>query len=173
MSLLRVVKVTNGDRLVNYAFYKCDKCSCELPEQYPRYDIGNVDYCFECSFKQGLIDEKLFLDSGTGYNSFMFRAGVNPESGEINVWFTNEVTPWLRKPKQDRHSKQYTDWRTKVFERDNYTCQECNQRGGTLNAHHVKPFAKFKKHRFVLENGITLCEVCHRKRHGSKIGVKL
>lgn len=170
MSLLRITKIPNGDIQVNYAIYKCDKCDCELPEQYPRYDIGKLDYCFECSFKQGLISESLFLDSGTGFNSFMFHAGVNPESGEINVWLTYEVAPWERKSPQERSSKQYTEWRTKVFERDDYICQDCEKRGGTLNAHHLKLFSKFKSLRFKLNNGITLCEPCHRLRHRSKMG---
>jgi 5-methylcytosine-specific restriction endonuclease McrA len=32
-------------------------------------------------------------------------------------------------------------WRKAVFERDNYTCQECGKRGSKIEAHHVNPFA--------------------------------
>ena len=62
-----------------------------------------------------------------------------------------------------RTSEKYDIWRKKVFERDNYTCQKCEQKGGTLHAHHIKPFAKFPKLRFVVSNGITLCKKCHNE----------
>ena len=33
------------------------------------------------------------------------------------------------------------NWRKQVFERDDYTCQRCFERGYVLNAHHKKEFA--------------------------------
>lgn len=62
-----------------------------------------------------------------------------------------------------RHSMNYREWRKSVFERDNYTCQECKERGGKLNADHIKPFAIHTELRFELSNGRTLCEDCHKK----------
>lgn len=64
-----------------------------------------------------------------------------------------------------RSSAQYTTWRTDVFERDNYTCQHCGQKGGTLNAHHKKSYADYPSLRVKLSNGITLCEECHKAEH--------
>lgn len=70
-----------------------------------------------------------------------------------------------------RNSLQYKEWRKSVFERDNYTCQECGQVGGNLNADHVKQFAHFANLRFNLNNGRTLCVGCHRKTstYGNKV----
>jgi hypothetical protein len=62
-----------------------------------------------------------------------------------------------------RNSIKYRDWRTAVFERDNYTCQECGIRGGILNADHIKPFSLFPELRFDVDNGRTLCVPCHKK----------
>lgn len=62
-----------------------------------------------------------------------------------------------------RHSAAYREWRTAVFERDDYTCQECGDRGGELNADHIKTFAHHPDLRFELSNGRTLCVPCHRK----------
>lgn len=62
-----------------------------------------------------------------------------------------------------RNSERYIAWRKKVFKRDNYTCQFCGQRGGCLNADHIKPFSTYPYLRFVLSNGRTLCKQCHKK----------
>ena len=64
-----------------------------------------------------------------------------------------------------RTSLEYVNWRKNVFERDNYTCQVCGKVGGTLNAHHIKSFALHKKLRLDVNNGITLCEKCHKEVH--------
>lgn len=56
----------------------------------------------------------------------------------------------------------YKNWRKKVFERDNYTCQECFNRLD-LVAHHKKPWRDYPKLRYVVSNGITLCRKCHSK----------
>lgn len=66
---------------------------------------------------------------------------------------------------RDRNLKIYFDWRTSVFERDNYTCQLCNQHGGKLNAHHKKKWSEYPEFRFDVNNGITLCEGCHKSIH--------
>lgn len=62
-----------------------------------------------------------------------------------------------------RRSREYRLWRTAVFERDNFTCIWCGERGGRLNADHIKPFALFPELRFAIDNGRTLCEDCHKK----------
>ncbi|MEC4616177.1 HNH endonuclease [Tsukamurella tyrosinosolvens] len=64
--------------------------------------------------------------------------------------------------KRVRTSKAYAEWRTAVFKRDDYTCVECGQRGGELNADHILPFAHFPDLRLELTNGRTLCVPCHR-----------
>ena len=69
-----------------------------------------------------------------------------------------------------RFTPQYKAWRADVFERDNFTCAICGQVGGTLNAHHIKPYAEYPELRYELSNGITLCEKCHRRIHGRKSG---
>lgn len=67
--------------------------------------------------------------------------------------------------KRDRGTIQYVAWRKKVFERDNYTCQKCGEKGGILNAHHIVHWAVCAEKRYEVSNGITLCEKCHRLVH--------
>lgn len=56
-------------------------------------------------------------------------------------------------------------FRNKVYKRDKYTCQVCNQVGGKLNAHHLDGWNWAKDKRFKTSNGVTLCEDCHSKFH--------
>ena len=62
-----------------------------------------------------------------------------------------------------RNSPEYKLWRISVFQRDKFTCIWCGEKGGKLNADHIKPFADFPELRFAIDNGRTLCEVCHSK----------
>lgn len=80
--------------------------------------------------------------------------------GEKNPNWNGGITPENHKI---RNSLEYKNWRRMVFERDNYTCLNCNIRGGNLNADHIKPFTKYPELRFDLNNGRTLCVPCHKK----------
>jgi HNH endonuclease len=54
------------------------------------------------------------------------------------------------------------EWRMAVFERDKFICQCCGwDKGGILQAHHIKNFSKHPHLRLDIDNGITLCENCH------------
>ena len=63
-------------------------------------------------------------------------------------------------------SRKYKEWRTAVFEYDDYTCWVCgirgNQIGCYLEAHHLKSWAKYPKLRYKINNGVTLCKECHK-----------
>jgi hypothetical protein len=73
---------------------------------------------------------------------------------------------------------EYRQWRSDVFQRDDYICQHCREKGGKLNADHLKEFQKIlleyniknKEEALLCEelwninNGRTLCESCHKKR---------
>lgn len=57
-------------------------------------------------------------------------------------------------------------WRRDVFARDGYACQVCGKdRGGDLVAHHLDSWADFPESRFDINNGVTLCETCHKAFH--------
>jgi hypothetical protein len=48
-----------------------------------------------------------------------------------------------------------------VFERDDYTCQVCLERGGSLQVDHIKRWADYPELRFDIDNCRTLCMACH------------
>ena len=80
---------------------------------------------------------------------------------------TNQDTVFVSKDSsgRDRNSPEYREWRDAVFKRDMYACQRCGKIGVRLNAHHIKPWAKYEELRFDVNNGLTLCEGCHKYIH--------
>lgn len=84
-------------------------------------------------------------------------------------WFKTGSKPsnWLggvRTPSQKiKDDTRYKKWRRLVFERDNYTCQECFKRGTYLHPHHIKSKSKYPEFAFDVDNGQTLCVECHKK----------
>ncbi len=82
--------------------------------------------------------------------------------GEQNPNWKNSPTPPSTKVKR---SIQWHRWRTAVFERDNYTCQSCEQVGNYLVPHHIKSKQAYPPLVYQVENGITLCRHCHKVIH--------
>lgn len=68
-----------------------------------------------------------------------------------------------------RKSRIYKIWTKAVFEKDDYSCQECGARGVYLQAHHLKPFATYPELRFAIDNGQTLCRKCHHSINHTKL----
>lgn len=67
---------------------------------------------------------------------------------------------------QKRKYPEYKKWRESVYNRDNYVCQICkDNKGGNLNAHHLDGHNNNPDKRILLENGVTLCNECHKDFH--------
>lgn len=110
-------------------------------------------------------------ESNVGENNPMF----GKRGQETSNWKNNR-TPL---DKKIRNSFKYRQWRSDIYTRDNFTCQECNNRGGDLHAHHKKYFsiildennietleeAESCEELWNINNGITLCIKHHKKIH--------
>ena len=90
------------------------------------------------------------------------RAIADAQRGEKGHFWRGGISD---KNKLARNTIEHELWREDIFARDNWTCQECGERGCTLNAHHIKPFSEYPELRVAIDNGITLCEECHKKIH--------
>lgn len=113
------------------------------------------------------------LEKLRGSNSHLWKGGVSSENYKL------------------RHNVQmlleYRNWRKDIYRRDGYTCQECGQVGGELNAHHITHFqmivdmynittaeeARDCEAMWDLDNGITLCKNCHNGIHFKPEAIKI
>jgi len=110
---------------------------------------------------------------------------INPTKGKPRPHQTGENNPsWkggtTSMVMKIRNSPRYYKWRSDVFERDNWTCQTCGDRGCVLNAHHIIQFSsifhQYKIRTMVqaekcdklwdVSNGVTLCLPCHNLTKG-------
>jgi len=116
-------------------------------------------------------------------NSIPWNKGKDrPEiSGAKNGRWKGGITPLKHRIWASFKSRQ---WRDDIFTRDCFTCQHCgDNKGGNLNAHHIKPFFSIMQFYEIttieealgceelwnINNGITLCKECHREIH-KKVG---
>lgn len=97
-------------------------------------------------------------------------------SGEKSSSWKGGVTPLYL---QIRHHFKTRQWSSDCFHRDDFTCQNCLNRGGKLHCHHIKYFSQIIKEYNIktleeainceelwdINNGVTLCKKCHILKH--------
>lgn len=64
---------------------------------------------------------------------------------------------------KERTKAEVKEWKKLVLKRDRFTCQDCGERGGKLEVHHIFRWKHHPELRTDLDNGITLCKTCHAK----------
>jgi ssDNA-binding Zn-finger/Zn-ribbon topoisomerase 1 len=101
--------------------------------------------------------------------------------GEKGSNWRGGITPLNEKI---RKSLQYKLWRQQGYVQGNFTCEDCDQHGGILRVHHKKPFSILAAEAIEcmplldpyeaamvytplwdVNNGVVLCEKCHKIRH--------
>ena len=123
---------------------QCDNCNAQLEVVYRIYRAHNHNgkyYCNHCSSKVLMAGE--------------------------NHWHWNPNR--TEKERQNRRNGNKTlinEWRKQVYQRDNFICQHCKKQSEhDLVAHHLNGFDKFINERYDVNNGVTLCENCHKQFH--------
>lgn len=96
--------------------------------------------------------------------------GIKRISGEKNYHYNPNLTDKERKLQRKILGEDIGKWRNSVFKKDNYTCQCCENRSSKnnkviLNAHHLNGYNWDNEHRIDVNNGVTLCEDCHKEFH--------
>lgn len=83
----------------------------------------------------------------------------------VNHWKFNPELTKEDRMKRDMQNGELRVWRQRVFKRDGYKCQICKKHSSNLNAHHLNSWDVHKEQRFLVINGISLCEDCHLSFH--------
>lgn len=133
----------NSHRYNGGKHVKCEICGKEIHRNCHEIDSYKHHYCSDECKKEGY--------------KILF-------SGENNPNYNPNISDEERN--QHRSCIGYDEWRRKVFSRDNYTCQCCgDNKGHNLRAHHKKNYSENKELRTDINNGITLCDICHKLFH--------
>lgn len=117
-------------------------------------------------------------------NPQIFKIGHTPKlKGKKNIKMSGENNPSWKGGisslnNQIRTCLEYVLWRKEIFERDCFTCINCNHKGGNINADHIKCFSLIIKENKIntleeallcqelwdINNGQTLCIDCHKDK---------
>jgi len=114
----------------NYCNY-----NCKQKGKHPKTEFKKGHIPWHKGKKTGIIPKNSFLKGSIPWNKDIKRIDI---AGKKHWNWRGGITPKILKL---RRSFEYKQWRKKVFERDNYTCQSCGKRGGKLEADHIFPFS--------------------------------
>ena len=140
-------------------------------------------------FKKGVVPSTAFKKGCIGNrkgakcsNEFRKKLSLAHKGKRSGAW-KGGITPIITLL---RTSDKYKQWRSSVFQRDNWICQTCGVRGVYMEAHHIKEFAKIFYENNIktfqdgmncnelwdTNNGVTLCKDCHNltKKGGTTFG---
>lgn len=161
----------------NQVVFNCDYCGKECSIKKSHYEKREHHFCskecsnkfqenqvvFNCEYcgKESKMIKCRFENFKHHFCSMECRAKW--QVGENNTNYNPNITNEERE--KGRHIEGYDDFIMNVYERDNYTCQYCRKHGGKLNTHHLNGYDNYKDFRIEVNNGIVLCEDCHKEFH--------
>ena len=156
----------------------CPKCSEKLKptqefveEAYLKSNIKMLSVYISNKVKNDLLCLICDHKWQSNFNNFQSSNCGCPECsrlsriGEIHHRWNPNLTDQERLHRDYYYKADNKKWREAVYNRDKATCQFCNVRGGSLEAHHIDSWATHKEDRFNVDNGVTLCETCHKACH--------
>lgn len=137
-----------------------------------RNNDGRSKYCRICEKSKKKSVERTCRECGSSFLSYSGAHGFCSKScgtryhsrgktGELNANWKGGLTDSIRK---FYNSAAWKQLRQQVFIRDNYTCRDCNKRGGKLEANHIKARSRYPDLKLVASNIETLCKPCHDKK---------
>ena len=119
-------------------------CKCKLDgfiwKVTPHNILCNNNGCPECKRVKFI-----------GENNHRYNPNLTKEERELKRYYLGEDN--------------YKNWRMNVFKRDNYTCRCCGKDKHNNVSHHLDGYNWCIEKRLDVDNGVTLCESCHKEFH--------
>lgn len=111
------------------------------------YDLSEIFNCNNSTIGIWLHEYNIPINDMLGKNHPNWKGGISTEQDK------------------ERKTNDYIAWRKSIYKRDKWTCQDCGQINGDINAHHIIPWRDCKNTSLAtnINNGITLCKKCHNK----------
>ena len=149
----------------NLQEYRCKVCDVVFYDSLSR----KRKYCNDNCVMKGKIHGMLGKHHTLKIRNKMSKA---KRGDKCHTW-KGGITPLT---KRIRVSFEYRLWRSDVYHRDKFTCQECGgNKSGSLIVHHIKQFAQIFMENDIktfeqaiqceefwdINNGLTLCNKCH------------
>ena len=66
---------------------------------------------------------------------------------------------------KERKTGKDREWKIAIFQRDKRICQKCGVKKRKIVAHHINSYDIHENERYDINNGVTLCEECHKDFH--------
>lgn len=143
-------------------------------ENHPMWKKGKPK-CLHCGDQLNRYLSKICWKCYVKKNPHKGKVNSEETRKKISKALTGKPQPWQREKNhynwkggistlernREYFRTQYRNWRKAVFEKNDYTCQNCKERGKVLNADHIKPWILFPELRYEINNGRTLCTDCH------------
>lgn len=157
---------------------KCKSCSRVVkPKEENVHDSFIIKYkkayfltdCVVCGNSKGYISKRdvskpcLSCSKKDIKHSLETKIKISCNKSGISV---SEFSDF-KQPENIKERKQFNKQKMheKCFQKANYTCEVCGNRGGNLNAHHINSWSCHPEKRFNLSNLACLCEKCHISFH--------
>ena len=155
-------------------FCKC--CDKESWIKSSKTKAANRELCSSCAWSRPLKKEtkekisRTLKDKYKHDPEFVLKVSLarNVPSGKGHWNWKGGATPLNQRTRTSRDSNA---WKLAVLHRDEYRCRICKNKDN-LEAHHINSWAEFPEDRFILENGLTLCKICHKNYHDYEREVK-
>jgi len=127
----------------------------------------NTKRCSVCRTKYLKSLNKFCTDCGKPISRQAKRCSACANNGKNNPAYNENLT------EQDREDQKYYKgihkWKTEVRKKFNYTCKKCGKKGhknsGIIECHHINNFKEYINLRIDVNNGIALCQQCHKEIH--------
>jgi len=167
-----------------FVFGPCKYCGKDIIIRSSQFDKPDRKFCSNSCATSWRNERKIWTEAektiigdkarirfkGTKYTQERREKLSKSISGNAHWNWKGGITANVFKERSNFYLK---NWRLKVFQRDKFTCQICGAKSKKnnpvkLNAHHIKRWSSNLDLRYDINNGVTLCENCHKKTDNYK-----